>query len=126
MNENPTRSERLIGKKEVRYYQLTFTGRADHAGTTPMDQRLDAGQGASQFIVAANKCVVDNFPDCSINISSIQVKPGAISVIPGEATIMLSIYAPRNEVLVLMEKTILNVAKRGAAQQGLTLDIVNR
>ena len=36
-------------------YRLSFIGRADHAGTTTMDDRLDASLGASAFTLAARE-----------------------------------------------------------------------
>src|SRR6185369_3247840 len=38
-------------------YRLSFVGRADHAGSTTMDDRLDAALGASSFTVTARELV---------------------------------------------------------------------
>ena len=42
-------------------YQLSFIGRADHAGTTTMQDRLDASLGASAFTLAARELVMTGF-----------------------------------------------------------------
>ncbi len=42
-------------------YRLSFIGRADHAGTTTMDDRLDASLGASAFTLAAHDIVIKDF-----------------------------------------------------------------
>ena len=39
----------------IRSFRLYFIGRADHAGTTPLDKRFDAGLGASAFHLAAHQ-----------------------------------------------------------------------
>ena len=44
-------------------YRLSFIGRADHAGTTTMDDRLDASLGASAFTLAAREVVMKDFPN---------------------------------------------------------------
>jgi acetylornithine deacetylase/succinyl-diaminopimelate desuccinylase-like protein len=108
---------------DSRYYQLTFTGRADHSGTTPMDQRLDALQGASSFILAANKLVKEDFPSSTINIGSIQVNPGALTVVPGEVMLILGMYAEGKQALQSLEDALLEEAQHGAAQLGLKIEI---
>ena len=51
-------------------YRLVFTGRANHAGTTPMTARKDAGLGAAAFILAARQLVMESFPGCVANVGA--------------------------------------------------------
>lgn len=46
--------EGIIG---LRFIEVTITGFANHAGTTPMDQRQDAMLAAARFVVAVNDAV---------------------------------------------------------------------
>lgn len=63
-------------------FQLTWTGRAGHAGTTPMPLRRDALTGAAEFAL-----VVEELARVSTGlvatIGSLTVSPGAANVIPG-------------------------------------------
>ena len=49
-------------------YRLSFIGRADHAGTTTMEDRLDASLGASAFTLAVARARDEGFsklcPEC--------------------------------------------------------------
>jgi N-carbamoyl-L-amino-acid hydrolase len=65
-------------------YRLSFLGRADHAGTTTMDDRLDASLGASAFTLAAREIVRKDFPNCVVNVGKMDCLaptcPGAVDV----------------------------------------------
>lgn len=104
-------------------YQLTFWGKANHAGTTPMAARQDAGLGACAFALAARKLVVEAFPDCVMNIGAIELKPGAFNIIPGQATVRLEARAPQASTLRRLEDALLECARTQAEQQHLKLEI---
>jgi len=59
-------------------YQIYFKGRANHAGTTSMESRIDAAQGASAFTLEVRELVINDFPDCVANIGNMTFKPGAV------------------------------------------------
>ena len=70
-------------------YQIIFLGQANHAGTTTMADRKDAGLGASDFVLAARRLVVDQYPDCVVNVGQMLFSPGAYNIIPGEVRLAL-------------------------------------
>ncbi len=57
-------------------YRMSYVGRADHAGSTAMEDRLDAGQGVAAFILAARETVMRDFPNCVANVGKIEFGPG--------------------------------------------------
>jgi allantoate deiminase len=77
----------IVGQSRRR---LTFTGRAGHAGTSPMDNRRDALAGAAEFILAIEKLAL-NSADLRATVGTIGVKPGAANVIAGEACLTLDL-----------------------------------
>ncbi len=107
----------------IRCYQLKFIGRADHAGTTPMNSRLDPVQGVSAFALDASKTVVSHFEDCRLNIGNMKVEPGAFNVVPEAVDVTLELRAPEEEKFDLLEKTVLDVARKRAEQCHLKLEI---
>jgi allantoate deiminase len=62
-----------------------ITGRAGHAGTTPMNLRRDALCGAAELILAAEKTGV------IATVGQCQVAPGASNVIPGLVALTLDV-----------------------------------
>jgi allantoate deiminase len=65
--------------------RIKFTGVAGHAGTTPMTLRKDALCGASDFILAVERCGI------TATVGQIEAKPGASNVIPGSVTLSLDV-----------------------------------
>src|SRR5579871_2147907 len=55
-----------------------FTGRADHAGTTPMDARRDALVEAAAFVIH----VAASAGDAVATVGRLEVEPGAGNVVP--------------------------------------------
>ncbi len=95
-------------------YKLTFTGRADHAGTIGMAERLDAGQGASAFNLAAREIVTREFPDCVVNIGKMEYEPGAFNIVPERATLALEFRSPEREQFKRLEAALLDAARSSA------------
>jgi allantoate deiminase len=91
--------------------QMTFFGRAGHAGTTPMAHRRDALVGASEFILSAES-LAKSRPDLVVTVGSIAASPGAANVIPDEVIISLDVRHPRNEVRSAVLRSLLAEAKK--------------
>jgi N-carbamoyl-L-amino-acid hydrolase len=85
--------ERAIGIVEAvqghSWWQVTIEGVANHAGTTPMVLRHDAGAAAMQL---ADRLIRDaeerGIPNVA-TVGMIRFEPGAINVVPGRATFTL-------------------------------------
>lgn len=72
-------------------YNVVVTGFANHAGTTPMDQRHDALLSAARFIDRVNQ-IVTGVPGRQVGtVGWIKVQPGAYNVIPGKVTLGLEL-----------------------------------
>ncbi len=65
-------------------YEVIIQGEANHSGSTPMDKRDDALVKAAKIILAVQDYVREESADMVGTVGSIQVKPNAINVIPGE------------------------------------------
>ncbi len=93
---------------------VTLTGRADHAGTTPMPLRRDALAGASACIVAA-EALAKAEPPLVITVGKIQVHPGASNSVPQDATFTIDLRHPndshRNNALHRLHEICEGIAK---------------
>jgi len=74
-------------------YQVVFTGRADHAGTTPMRLRADALSAAAAFITHMIGFVRDVCPGAVLTCGDVLVQPGADNVVPREARVLVEFRA---------------------------------
>ena len=71
-------------------FQFTFTGRAGHAGTTPMGLRRDALCAAAEFIVTVEE-YAERKAGLVATVGQIQAEPNASNVIPGTVTLTLDV-----------------------------------
>jgi N-carbamoyl-L-amino-acid hydrolase len=71
-------------------YRVTFVGARNHAGTTPMPIRRDASAALIAFVPELNE-VFRGLADADTvwTIGRIDLSPGSLSVIPGEASLYL-------------------------------------
>lgn len=61
-------------------------GKADHAGTAPMDMRSDAFMGLADFAHEIERIIAENGTDKSrITVGKVELKPGHPHTVPGEA-----------------------------------------
>jgi N-carbamoyl-L-amino-acid hydrolase len=102
-------------------YRLSFIGRADHAGSTSMEDRLDAGQGASAFILAARETVMRDFSSCVANVGKIEFVPGASNIVPARADLLLEFRSPDENQLLQLDAALMELAQAKALQFGLKL-----
>ena len=103
-------------------YRLDFVGRADHAGTTPMQERRDAGLGASEFILAAHDLVLESYSDCVINVGELRYAPGAFNIVPERASLALELRAPQVGLFTRLEVDLLDLAQATAGRHRLELE----
>jgi acetylornithine deacetylase/succinyl-diaminopimelate desuccinylase-like protein len=61
-----------------------FEGRADHAGTTPMNARADALVEAARFILHVRECAREG---TVATVGAIEVEPNATNVVPARVTV---------------------------------------
>ncbi len=79
------------GIVSIRWWNVRIEGFANHAGTTPMDQRRDALLAAARFIEAVNR-IIKSVPGRQVGtVGKIEAHPGAPNVIPGEVRASLEI-----------------------------------
>src|SRR3972149_2813629 len=91
-------------------YRLSFIGRADHAGSTMMDGRLDASLGASAFTLAAREIVMKDFPNCVVNVGKMEFTPGAFNIVPERVNLSLEFRSPEEGQFKRLESVLLSLA----------------
>lgn len=80
--------EGIVG---IRWWDVTLKGVANHAGTTPMNQRQDAMVAAASLALAINRTANELEGRQVATVGRIQAFPGAPNVIPGEVRMSLEI-----------------------------------
>jgi allantoate deiminase len=80
-----------------------FEGRADHAGTTPMDKRRDALVEAAAFILHVRASAVDG---TVATVGAIEVEPNATNVVPELVTVAVDARSADGGKLRALVETI--------------------
>lgn len=106
----------VTGIVGIRRFRIVATGAANHAGTTPMALRRDAG--AALIRIAAD--LLARFPalagdETVWNIGAITFRPGAANVVPGVAELSLEMRDLDPAVLDRLEQA---ATERVAAESG--------
>jgi hydantoinase/carbamoylase family amidase len=75
-----------------------FEGRADHAGTTPMDARSDALLEAAAYVLRVRE-VAAGIDGAVATVGQLDVEPGAANVVPARVRVTVDARAPDQERL---------------------------
>jgi N-carbamoyl-L-amino-acid hydrolase len=113
----------VTGIVGIASYQVMFHGEANHAGTTPMPDRCDAGLGASAFVVAAHHLVRNRYPDSVVNFGRAEFNSGAYNIIPDHALLHLQFRSPDHSTFVRLDEELRTEAHRAARQFGLRVEL---
>jgi allantoate deiminase len=109
----------IVGQARV---LLTFTGQANHAGTTPMTARRDALAGAATTVVAVER-VAQKTQGLVATVGEIAIAPGAANVVPGAATLTIDVRHADDDVRRGAVERILDAAGEAAAVRSLDLAV---
>jgi len=102
-------------------YRMSYIGRADHAGSAAMEDRLDAGQGVAAFILETRQTVMRDFPNCVANVGKLEFAPGASNIVPARADFLLEFRSPDEKQLIELDAALMKLAHEKVDQFGLQL-----
>ena len=108
--------ERVQG---ICWLEFTFEGTANHAGTTPMSMRHDAGFVAGALTGEVRKIVSEIGGEQRATVGSIRLLPNLINVIAKQAIVTVDLRNPDGDQLDLAEQAVLAAADRIAADEGV-------
>lgn len=108
----------IIGRST---FKITFHGETGHSGTTSMEDRRDALQGAAAFITEAHKRVREGRPEGVFNCGNIVVEPGIFNLIPASACLTVECRHPEEKELREMEAIVMQLANDYAQMHRLTV-----
>lgn len=107
----------IVGQNRL---EFTFSGRANHAGTTPMHLRNDALAGVAEWIVTVENRA-QRSPGLVATVGFVEAKPGATNVIPGEARATLDLRHGSDSARLKALEDLTRAAESIAAKRGLSL-----
>lgn len=102
--------------------EIVIEGAAGHAGTLPMAMRRDALAAAAEIVLAI-EAVGRNGADLVATVGRIEVRNGAVNVVPGRARLSLDVRSPRDEDRLQAVDEIRAQIARVAAARGVKAEL---
>ncbi|MGE8470820.1 MAG: Zn-dependent hydrolase [Paraburkholderia hospita] len=109
----------------IREFQLRFTGQRNHAGTTPMSIRRDAGAALVAFIARVD-AAFDRLADADTvwTVGRIDLDPGSFSVVPGKADMYLQFRDGNPGRLHAMENALAALVDEWNLQHAVQVELI--
>ena len=102
----------------ISWQQVTVKGSANHAGTTPMHLRLDAGSVAAAAITHLREIAVDG---TLATVGCLRLEPNLINVIPRKAVFTVDLRDPDEARLQAAEKRLADALAHLAETEGVEI-----
>lgn len=107
-----------------RWYEVTLTGLAAHAGTTPVNMRQDAVVGLSESVTALNRLALHpDSKDIRLTVGMITVSPNSRNVVADHCFFTIDLRHYDSELLANFETLIYAQLSEIAEKLNLKLDI---
>ncbi|NOX30564.1 MAG: hydantoinase/carbamoylase family amidase [Actinobacteria bacterium] len=91
-------------------FDVSFTGEQNHAGTTPMSKRKDAAVAMFGFGVEVQDRLTRASSAASVwTIGDARIEPGAESIVPGYAELVLQMRDGSDDTLAEMDRAVLGL-----------------
>jgi len=111
--------EGIVG---IEQWEITITGKANHAGTTPMNKRQDALISAAKLVLAVNE-IIRSVPGTQVGtVGVISAEPGAPNVIPGKVKMMLEMRELSRDKMLSLHEEIRSKALSIADESGTNIE----
>ena len=94
----------------IRRYDGIVNGRADHAGTTPLNMRKDAVMKAARILLAL-KVRCEQYPGMVLTAGYLEVEPNAVNIVPEKVMFSLDIRSVKEEYLEEMDRYVRELAE---------------
>jgi hydantoinase/carbamoylase family amidase len=122
------RSLRTLGVVErvaaPRRLALELRGESGHAGEVAMAERHDALAAAAEVVLAVERAARCEPPETVATVGTLSVEPGAVSVIPGTARLLLELRGVDAASLGRVECSVRASIEDVAARRGVSASLI--
>jgi N-carbamoyl-L-amino-acid hydrolase len=107
----------------LRWLKVTVTGMDGHAGTTPMDRRRDALQGAAEMVLAINGIAREADRWARLTNGRFDIEPNSGATIPGRVGFICDLRHPASDALAALDAKMQAAMRAIAERRGLGIEI---
>ncbi|WP_256330376.1 M20 family metallo-hydrolase [Variovorax sp. YR216] len=106
----------------ISWQEFTITGQSNHAGTTPMRLRRDAGYCAAAIAVFVRELALREGGSQVATVGAIDLHPNLINVIPARATVSVDLRNTDEATLQRVERELAAFVGKLADEQSVRID----
>ena len=110
----------VVGQKR---FTVVIEGQANHAGTTPMNQRQDALTAAARVVLAVEQMASEHPGDPVATVGRLQVWPNAANVVPGSVQLTVDLRDLDPAVLDQLTDALMNALERIGESSGCAIQL---
>jgi N-carbamoyl-L-amino-acid hydrolase len=108
----------------IRTFRIAFKGQQNHAGTTPMAYRKDAGLALMELAHLINREFPTHAgPRTVWTIGHVRLEPGSPSVVPGYAEMLLQFRDTDDKILEALESQTTHIVQEAHEQGPVEVDL---
>ncbi|MDE0195900.1 MAG: Zn-dependent hydrolase [bacterium] len=111
----------VTGVQGISWQEVTIEGQSNHAGTTPMDMRRDAGYAAARIAVAAREIAGDIGGYQVATVGVMDLHPDLVNVVAGRARLCVDMRNIHEQELRQAERLMAASIERIAASEGVSI-----
>jgi N-carbamoyl-L-amino-acid hydrolase len=109
------------GVQGISWQEVTVEGQANHAGTTPMSMRHDAGYATGAIIAFARRLAAEIGPPHVATVGSVQLHPDLVNVVAARARLTVDQRNTDDAVLLDAEGRMAGYLDSLAAEEGVRI-----
>jgi N-carbamoyl-L-amino-acid hydrolase len=106
----------------ISWQEVTIRGVSNHAGTTPMPLRHDAGYGAARIGVFVRELAKRMGGSQVGTVGSVRLTPNLINVIPNQAVVSVDLRNTDDALLTAAEREFAQSLETLAKEEGVTIE----
>jgi N-carbamoyl-L-amino-acid hydrolase len=111
----------VTGVQGISWTELTITGQSNHAGTTPMSMRHDAGYAAAEVASFVRRLAAEMGPPQVATVGRIELHPNLVNVVAARASLTVDLRNTDEARLVESERRLFEFCDELAQSEGVTI-----
>ena len=112
----------VTGVQGISWTEVNITGQSNHAGTTPMSMRRDAGLAAGELVVAVRRIASEMGGTQVGTVGALRLHPDLVNVVAARAKLIVDLRNTDDADLQAAERRLLAETRRIAESEEVEID----
>ena len=112
----------VTGVQGISWTEVNITGQSNHAGTTPMSMRRDAGLAAGELVVAVRRIANEMGGTQVGTVGALRLHPDLVNVVAARAQLIIDLRNTDDDDLQSAERRLLTEVRRIADSEDVEID----